>query len=246
MTDADGVLAARFAATYDPLDTSDWADVFRRAAGTRSQHRKALFVAIAVSVILVPTAIAFRGAIHDLFFGTPAPPVIKRTFATQNKMQALFHKWFVTHHRAAVQLMPLVDPSKADGVIALKTTDGLLFLWAAPTRNGQQCWFIAFARDMVGHPRAYGSGSCEQAKPPPGNIDWGTGWSRAEPTLTVLSGRIYVTNAVAVLANVGRSKPVRLPLVDRYFLAVFPNRTKVSSVVAVDRDGHVVAGLRNH
>jgi hypothetical protein len=245
MTDADGVLAARFAATYDPIDTSDWADVVRRATGTRPQHRKALFVAIAVAVILVPTAIAFRGAIRDLFFGTPAPPVIKRAFATQNKMQALFHKWFVTHHRAAVRLMPLVDPSKAHGVIALKTTDGPLFLWAAPTSSGKQCWFIAFARDMVGHPRAYGSGSCEQAKPPPGNIDWGTGWSRAEPTLTVLSGRIYVKNAVAVLADVGRAKPVRLPLVDQYFLAVFPNGTKVSGIAAVDRDGNVVAERRS-
>jgi len=89
MTDADGVLAARFAATYDALDTRDWPDVLRRAAPTDQRRKRMLLVAVTMAVIIVPTAIAFRGAIHDLFFGTPAPPVITRTFAGQNEMRAM-------------------------------------------------------------------------------------------------------------------------------------------------------------
>jgi len=65
-----------------------------------------------------------------------------------------------------------------------------------------------------------------------------------EPTLKVLSGRVYVQQAVAVRADTGRARPIRVPLVDGYFLAVFPRRTQVAGVAAVDRDGHVVAERR--
>lgn len=244
-TDADGLLAARFAATYDHYDGGDWAEVARRAAPVIAWRRPRVLVALAVFLVLVPTAIACRGAIRDLFFGSPAPPIIKRSFADQNKMQVLVRKWAAAHGRGPVAFMPRVDPSKAHGVISIRTSDGRLLLWAAPTYDGRECWFINFARDAIGHKRATGGGSCDQAKPPPGNLSWSTVWSAAHPTLKVLSGRVYVSDAVAVLANVGDgSPPVRVPVVDRYFLAAFPRQAKLPDAIAVDRKGRMVAGRK--
>jgi hypothetical protein len=60
MTDADGVLAARFAATYDHLDTGDWADVLRRRGPSLARRRRTLLIAIAVIAVLAPTALAIR------------------------------------------------------------------------------------------------------------------------------------------------------------------------------------------
>jgi hypothetical protein len=60
MTDADGMLAARFAVTYDHLDSADWADVLRRRGPTLARRRRTLLIAIAVIAILAPTAFAIR------------------------------------------------------------------------------------------------------------------------------------------------------------------------------------------
>jgi hypothetical protein len=60
MTDADGVLAARFAATYDHSDDADWADVMRRRGPTRARRRRAPLIALAVIAVLAPTALAIR------------------------------------------------------------------------------------------------------------------------------------------------------------------------------------------
>jgi hypothetical protein len=60
MTDADGMLAARFAATYDHFDSADWADVLRRRGPTLARRRRTLLIAIAVIAILTPTALAIR------------------------------------------------------------------------------------------------------------------------------------------------------------------------------------------
>jgi hypothetical protein len=66
-TDADSLLAARFAATNDPHDSSDWNDVVARKGPSLARRRRTLVVAIALIAILVPTALAFGGAIRNLF-----------------------------------------------------------------------------------------------------------------------------------------------------------------------------------
>lgn len=69
-TDADNLLAARFAATYDASDSSDWDDVVSRGVPKLARRRRTLLIAIAGMVILVPAAIAFGGAIRNLFSST--------------------------------------------------------------------------------------------------------------------------------------------------------------------------------
>jgi hypothetical protein len=57
MTDADGLLAARFAATRDGYDDSDWNDVLVRRPSRRTRPR-ALLVAAAVVAALAIVALA--------------------------------------------------------------------------------------------------------------------------------------------------------------------------------------------
>ena len=198
-----------------------------------------MLIAVAIALIVVPISIAFGGPIHDLFFGSPAPPIIKREFVGQNEMRVLIRQWAAKHHRGDISIPPHVDASKAHGVIAIKTTDGVLALWAAPTGAGSECWFVSFARDTIGHKLPTGQGSCDRTNAP-GKINWGLGWSHVHPTLKILFGRLYVTNAVAVLADIGTPQLVRVPVVDRYFLHALPKTVSVNSVAAIDGDGHVV------
>ena len=239
MTDADGLLAARFAATRDDYDDADWNDVLSRRHRRRDNHRRGLLVAVAVIAVGVPTAIAFGGVIRNFFFGTPAPPIIKGAFSNENEMARTMKNWQKTHG-VHFPTMPQVDSARAHGVIAVNTRDGLLFLWAAPTADGRQCWFIDFAADQLNHRRAIGGGSCDAASPPPSKIAWSYGGSIVHPTLRVFSGRVYVP-ATAVVATTGETKH-RVVVVHRYFLAAFPRGTKTpTKVTAIDAHGHVLA-----
>jgi hypothetical protein len=57
----------------------------------------------------------------------------------------------------------------------------------------------------------------------------------------VLSGRLYVA-AATVLVETPDKRPVRIPVVDRYFLAAFPRSTKIPTrITAFDEHGDVVA-----
>jgi hypothetical protein len=184
--------------------------------------------------------VAFGGAVRDLFFGTPAPPIIKHAFVQQNEMTQLMRNWERTHG-GSFPAMPHVDPAKAHGVTAVKTRDGLLLLWAAPAIDGRQCWFIDFAADQLHHKRATGEGSCDSKQPPPSKFQWGFGWSATHPTLKVLSGRLYV-DAAAVVVDFPNRRPSTVPVANRYFLAAFPRSTRTPvKLTAVDRRGHAVA-----
>jgi hypothetical protein len=240
ITDADGLLAARFAATRDDHDDGDWNDVLRRRQPRRLHRRRTLLIAVAVVAVAVPSAIAFGGAIRDLFFGKPAPSIVKRVFVQHNEMAQLMQKW-QKKHGAHFPPMPHVDATKAHGVLAVKTRDGLLFLWAAPAGGGRECWFIDFAADQFNHKRAVGGGSCDSPTPTTTKIHWSYGGSAAHPMLRVLSGRLSVP-AAAVLVTTGPTKPHRVSVVDRYFLAAFPRSTKTpAKITAIDARGHVVA-----
>jgi hypothetical protein len=238
MTDTDTVLAARFDATRERISDADWSDVVGRAT-TRGNRKRAWLAAAVVVVVAAPTAIAFAGQLRHLFFGTAAPPIIKRAFVEQNQMSRLMRNWEKTHGQSS-PAMPYVDPAKAHGVLAVKTADGLLLLWAAPADRDRQCWFVDFAADQLNHKRATGGGSCDP-KTPPSKMSWGFGWSAGHPTLKVLSGRLYV-DAAAVIVHFPNRRPSTVPVVDRYFLAAYARHTRLpTALVAVNAHGQTVA-----
>jgi hypothetical protein len=247
ITDADTLLAARFAAIRDETDDSDWADVVRRREPPRRRYPRALVAVAAMLVVGIPTALAF-GAVRDFFFGTPAPPLIKKAFAGDNQMRALMQKYARAHHSQIV-LPPVVNGAKAHGVIAVATSDGPVALWAAPAAGGKQCWFVDFENDQIGHRRATGGGGCDSATVPSSKIDFGYGWSAAHPTLKVLSGRLYVKAvSVDVTATDNAThvtKTYRVPVAHSYFLAVFPQSVhSPKKLVARDAAGRVVLTFR--
>ena len=236
-TEAYPLLADRLAATSDSEDDGDWCDVLRRRRPRRRRRRAVLaFVAAAV---IVPTAVAFGSDLRDLFFGKPAPAPVKQTFTDANAMRAQM-KAFLKQQKRGGQIPPKVDPARAHGVIAVQTTDGYLYLWAAPAADGRQCWLVGFARDQHGK-HAAGSGTCDGAEPPASKINWGWGWSRSEPTLKVLEGHLYV-NAQTVRVTFPGRKPKLFPVTDRFFLAALPRVTRTpTKLEALDLHGHVVA-----
>ena len=89
MTDADGLLAMRFAATRDGEDDADWNDVLRRRQPGRDRHLRVLVAAAAVVAGLVAALLATPalGLVRDIipFWGAakaPQPVVIE--FASMN------------------------------------------------------------------------------------------------------------------------------------------------------------------
>lgn len=248
ITDADTLLATRFAAIRDETDDSDWNDVLRRCAPRRRPATRAL-VALAVAIAVgIPTAFAF-GAVRDFFFGTPAPPLIKGAFAGDNTMRALMVWWARAHHQKLMATPPIVNGAKAHGVTAVSTSDGPLALWAAPATGGRQCWFVAFENDLIGHRRATGGGGCDSSPTPPGKIDVGWGWSAEHPTLKVLSGRLYVEavslDVTATDNETHATKTYRLPVVHSYFLGAFPRSLhSPTKVVARNAAGRIVLTFR--
>ena len=89
MTDADGLLAVRFAATRDGEDDADWNDVLRRRQPGRDRHLRVLVAAAVVVAGLVAALLATPalGLVRDIipFWGAakaPQPVVIE--FASMN------------------------------------------------------------------------------------------------------------------------------------------------------------------
>src|SRR5262249_16858926 len=58
MTDADGLLAAHFAATRDAYDDSDWSDVLRRVEPRPMTRRRTLLLGIALASVVAVVALA--------------------------------------------------------------------------------------------------------------------------------------------------------------------------------------------
>ena len=248
ITDADTLLATRFAAIRDETDDSNWNDVLRRRTPPRRRRTRALVAVAAAIAVGIPTALAF-GAVRDFFFGTPAPPLIKNAFAGDNEMGALMSKWARAHHQKLQGTPPHVNGAKAHGVVAVSTSDGPLALWAAPAAGGKQCWFVDFENDLIGHRRATGGGGCDSASLPSSKIDFGFGWSAEHPTLKVLSGRLYVKavslDVTATDNKTHVTKTYRLPVVHSYFLAAFPRSLHTpKKVVARDAAGRIVLTFR--
>jgi hypothetical protein len=106
-----------------------WDDVLARAHSVRKRY--ALVAVAAFALALVPTAIAFRGRITDLFRGTPAPPAVTTSFEANNRIADL------PTQKGFRDKFPRVDVSRIRGLLEIQTADGPQDVWAARTSSAE-------------------------------------------------------------------------------------------------------------
>jgi len=212
-----------------------WEDVLIRARSTR--RRYAVLAVAALALLLVPTAVALRSQIADLFEGTPAPPAVSNLFESHNKVADM------ATQKGFAARFPHTDVSQAHGVIEIQTADGPEDLWVAPNDQGGVCWFIDFANDPAPNGSQPGFGSCDTSTPerPRSNIAIeGPAWELPHPSLYTFDGRVYVDAATVQLTFADGSK-VSLPVVEGLFLGSRDRAATVTQVTAYDGSGQQVA-----
>jgi hypothetical protein len=208
----------------------------RRPLARRFPRRPRLLVAVvAAALLLVPAALAFGGKIVDLFEGTPAPPSVSNSFSALNRIADM------ATQEGFASRFPHADVSKAHGVLEIQTADGPEDLWAAPSDQGGDCWFIDFVHDPPGADgQKYGHGGCDPLPPPASNINWGDVWVYPHPSLLTVWGKVYV-DAAAVQVTLADGSAKTLPVVEGLFLGSLDRDAKVTQLTAYDDAGNEVA-----
>jgi hypothetical protein len=209
-----------------------WEDVLARAHTTR--RRYATLAVAALALLLVPTAVALRGQIADLFQGTPAPPAVSTSFEANNKVADM------ATQKGFGDKFPHADVSQAHGVIEIQTADGPQDLWVAPNDQGGKCFFIDWANDAPGPGGQFGFGGCSPSSPPSSDIGWGSIWVYPHPDLITVYGQVYLP-AARVDVQLADGSMRTLPVVEDYFLSSLPNGVKVERITAYSDSGDAVA-----
>lgn len=215
-----------------------WDDVLARAHATRSRY--VVLAVAALALLLVPTAVALRGRISDLFQGTPAPPAVSTSFEAGNKVADMATR------KGFGDEFPHADVSQAHGVVEIQTPDGPQDLWAAPNEQGGTCWFVDWANDPVGPDgQQFGFGGCDPSPAPASHINWGSVWGYSHPDLITVWGHVFVP-ADSVHVRLDDGTTTTLPVVEGAFLGSFRKGAQVESLTAYDGSGNVVATERSN
>jgi hypothetical protein len=160
-----------------------WEDVLGRARTSRTRY--AALGAAALALVLVPTSLALRGQIANLFRGTPAPPAVSTSFESNNRIADM------ATQKGFGDRFPHADVSQTHGVIEIQTADGPEDLWAAPNDQGGHCWWVDFANDPEGHGGKPGFGTCD-TNHPSAAIEPGVTWEEPHARLATLMGLVHV------------------------------------------------------
>jgi hypothetical protein len=217
-TDADGLLAARFAATRDGYDDSDWADVLQRV-NPRSlavhRWRPAPVAAAVLAAIALPT-LALSASVRELVgLGNRPIPDFRRA-------------------RLAVAA-PISERRVAR-------------VWVAPSTDGGECEFVTIdPAGSKPHPvQMTGGGSCTLGHERfHGPLSWS--FSHGPRDTPVIHGRVSSTRDAARVELVWRGGAQQLAYHDGYFVAQAsaikdPAFRKLPfDVVAFNRNGHIAA-----
>jgi hypothetical protein len=119
-----------------------WEDVLARAHTTR--RRYAALAVAALALLLVPTAVALRGQIADLFQGTPAPPAVSTSFEANNKVADM------ATQKGFGARFPHADVTNAHRVSAPR--DRSVLFWLRSSRRRSVLKLLP-ARDRLRHRR---------------------------------------------------------------------------------------------
>jgi hypothetical protein len=206
-----------------------WDDVCARAHATRS--RCAVLAVAALALLLVPTAVALRGRISDLFQGTPAPPAVTTSFEGNNQIADM------ATQKGFGDKFPHVDLSRIRGVLEIQTPDGPQDVWAAPNERGGTCWFVDWADDPAPNGDQPGYGTCDTGEHS-GSIGMGYTWGYTHPTLRTLFGQVYPP-ADRVVVELRDGSTRTLPVVEGVFLGSFDKDAELAHITAYDGNDQV-------
>jgi hypothetical protein len=211
--------------------------IYARAVGVRRRtprRRLALGVAIA-ALVLVPTAVALRGQIADLFEGTPPPPAVSTSFTQSNELaDSAIQQGFV-------RAWPHADVAKVHGVIEIPTADGPEDLWAAPNDQGGVSYIIDFANDpRTDHGMESFGGHTTATPPSNSKIDISDVWTQSHPDLLTVYGSVDA-DAATVRITFDDGSSMDLPVVEHLFLGSAPKGVKLETATAFDAAGNPVA-----
>jgi hypothetical protein len=218
MTDADGLLAARFAATRDGHDDSDWSNVLDRVnaqAVPVRRWRLALVAAAVLLAIALPT-LALSASVRGLI-GLAGPP-------SPDYRQARL----------------VVSDPLPGGQLAR--------VWASPSKSGGECEFVTIdaARSKRPPSRMTGGGNCSLGQPQSqDSLTWSFS-SGPHPT-PLIHGRVGANLHASRIELHWHGGRQRLAFSSGFFVASAPPlkdppfRQLPYEVVAYDTAGHVVA-----
>jgi len=256
MTDADGLLAARFAVTRDGYDDSDWDDVLRRAKPAPKRRRKLVWAGgVAVAIVLAAPAFGLVRGVLPFFGAQRAPHSVQVEFSAMNT-------------GAPAGMNPRALPGETRRIAEFYFGGGNHTLWVAPSSGGGFCF------EWIG-----GWGGCNVAQDaltwngdlvlPPGVAQPRTSTdpsvraanairlhSLAVPTW--ISGYVSATTAKSVAITFSDGTTVQpevvwvsVPINAGFFAYDIPTSHQTSAnhlvnVQALDADGHVVQDQSLH
>jgi hypothetical protein len=210
-------------------------------SGRRSRRRGAL-VAVAsatvLGVLLVTPAFGIGGRLLELIEGPPAPPEVQTFFAASDETRKMM---FAHAQEAGVRLHERFSPviaGEARGVFAIEPADGPIYLWAAPTEDGRQCWLMQAGTNLAtGSPM--GLGSCD-----PSDVTAAmspeTWWTAERPSVEIIHARVYDDAIVRVDVELDGAPAVALPFVAGHAFGTVAKEARVLAIVARDASGDEV------
>lgn len=219
------------------------ASVQRRRWKPRRRYL-ALVAALVLAVFLVTPAFGVRERLLDLIEGTPAPAEVETHFASSD---ALRTQLFESANEAGATLHDRFSPvvaSGARGIFALATADGPIYLWAAPTEDGRQCWFIQAGGDQTTG-RLYGQGGCD-TEPHVSDMRPETWWTAERPSVKILHARIYDDAITHVVAELEDGTTVPLHVAAGHALATVEKDARVLALVGRNDAGEEIKRTTGH
>jgi hypothetical protein len=219
-------------------ESGDWNAVVRRA---RPPRRRVALVAIAAAgaTLLAVPGLGLGGRLLDLLERPSAPAEVQSYFAADDVMR----KQLLAHTaEAGRELQDRYSPVVADearGVAAITSPDGPIYLWAAPTEDGRQCWLIQAGAD-VGTGRPHGAGSCD-GEDASAAIAPATFWTEERPSVWIVHARVYDDAVTRLDVDVAGAADLSLPVVAGHALGTAPKDATVVAFIGRDADGKVVA-----
>jgi len=215
---------------------------------TRHKSRRRTGFALAFVILallgaaIVSPAWSIGARFIDLVWSPSAPPAVQASFASNDVLR---QQLLTFAKEAGATLRDRFSPvisERARGVIAIGSVDGPLYLWAAPTADGRECWMIQAGTERSTK-RPYGMQACDQT----GRSDeflpsvW---WTAELPNVKIVSARVYDDSISRVDVKTVSGATVQLRVVAGYALGTLARKERPLSFVARQANGEIVEKVK--